>query len=222
MRVARTARWTAEDGPLSSILGSGEGSSRFVRMAAHVLAAIGADREPEMRWVIGTCHGPRHDAIAAALGRVSARPFTLPHAIHELAERLGHRGPVSIVSAGARTVAMALVEASARIGAGPVVVVLADESTPEHTHAPVHDALAVALQLVTDDTSGPRLSAPRRRADASTHAARPVSAAVAASATSPALTLVDAVRTEAWGWHALEPDTRRLDPIWSVELRAPS
>jgi hypothetical protein len=222
MRIAATARWTAEDGPLTPSPADRAGSSRFVRMTAHVLSALGADREPETRWVFGTCHGPRHDAIEAALGRSHARAFTIPHAVQEVASRLGHRGAVSIVSAGTRTVAMALVEASVRMGEGPVFVVLADESTPAHTHAPIHDALAVALELVVDDTAGPRISAPRRRSEPLPSPPRHVSAAVAASAMWPALALVDAVRESAWGWHALEADRRRSEAGWAVELRPPT
>lgn len=222
MRVAATARWTAEDGPLSSSAGDRDGASRFVRMSAHVLTAIGADRTPEVRWVLGTCHGPHGDAIEAARGDGTSRPFTIPHAVAELRRRLGHRGPVSIVAAGPRTVAMALVEASARIGAGPVVVVFAEESTPSGVRASIHDGLAVAIELVADDDVGPRLSAPRRRADPSMPVSRARSAAVAGSALWPALALVDAVRDAAYGWHVLDPEVARTEARWSIELRPPA
>lgn len=211
LRVTATSHWTADRGPLRAGSSAELGQSRFARMVAHVLEGIGARAGEETAWIVGTRHGPwagLADARADAAATVDA-----------IASDLGHQGPTTIVSAGARTIAMALLEAAACTSTRPAVVVIAEESTPIAMRAPTHDGFAVALRVENGRTDVPRLGVPTRRAEL----ARPtVPAAFAACPLWAGLTLVHAIEGRAWGWHALEAQALPRQSVWAVELSAPS
>lgn len=113
------ARWTPDAGPPSDPFGMRE-STRCLRAAAHVLAAVGVPSWADRALV-----------VASASGDPDAPPGIDPlaHVPLRLAERLGPRS-ITAICAGMNTVAMSLIETVSRLHVHDRIVLLLVEPAP--------------------------------------------------------------------------------------------
>jgi hypothetical protein len=236
--VIAYSSWTADAGAPSAVLIPPQrrrSVGLLTRMAAHVLGEL-VDRTGTDASTLATVYATRYAEIGMMRASLSMAhgaergpaPGYVP-GVHDaaagpIAVATGCRAATTTITAGPRTVAMALLEASAMLDrvAEEVAVVFVEEAVPEpFMTAGGYDGLAAAVLLrKTDDAPwclenfALRPFAPDGRFG--------VPASVADNPCSPALTLVSAMRARRPGPVVLEAgtgDARRAR--WCVDVRSP-